>query len=142
MFARPEAARSRPGRSDRPDPRPWLVLFGLAALLRVLVVLARASGPALQSAGPLASWIAGLIHRMTPHPTVAAIAFAVIGAFAPLAAAALGASMFGGQVGRWAAIACAVDPILVWADPAAATAASTTALAALATAAWVRTPRP
>src|SRR6185436_4942208 len=81
-------------------------------------------------------------HRFSLHPTVTLLVFAVVGSLAPLAAAALGASMFGGQVGRWAAIACAVDPILVWADPGAATAASATALAALATAAWVRTPRP
>jgi hypothetical protein len=142
MFARPEPVRPRANRSERPDPRPWLIIFGLAVLLRAATGLARGGAPLAAGAGPLATWVASLVQRLIPGAAANTIAFALIGALAPIAVAALGSAMFGGSVGRWAAIACAFDPILIGADPAATTAASAIVLGVLATAAWVRTPRP
>jgi hypothetical protein len=93
---------------------------------------------------PLAPWLVSSAFRASlPQPLALAIVVALLGALAPLVISALGMAVFGGGVGRWAGWICALDPFLVWGPPPVeAVAAVVLAITLLATAAWIKTPRP
>lgn len=175
MFARPEPSPPRRRLADRPDPRPWLLLYAVALAIRLVPVLlarggapaprwpwqpiaeslARDGGFAIAGAGgahvptaavaPVVPWIASGVLRIAGDSGTlgVAIAIAAIAALAPLLASALGGAVFGGNVARAAGWICAIDPLLTLAAPAIeAVAATALMVAVVATAAWVKTPRP
>ncbi len=173
MFARPEAARPRPRPSERPDPKPWLVLWSAGAAVRVAalflprfdpvtsafpagraIAAALAAGQGFSAhtpaglaptiaAPPFAPWLlSGMLRLPVPEPMGAWVALALVGALTPVVIAALGAGVYGGGAGRWAGWIAAFDPFLVWAPLVECVAALALGVALLATAGWVKTPRP
>ena len=169
MFAHPEPVKPRPRPSEQPNPGPWLALFAAGAAARVVPLLIgrsmagpewlpiasnlahglglaanAAAGPiATAQVPPLAPWLAsGVLRVAGPHPVALALAFAVLGALVPLVVASLGMAVYGGGAGRWAGWICALDPLLVLAPAIESVAALALATATLATAAWIKTPRP
>ena len=97
------------------------------------------------SVPPLVPWLTSLLYRAVGHRVFAGVILqCVIGALVPLLLAALGRSLFGGAVGRWAGWVCAIDPVLVrvsGAPIAGATACATLLLALWLSTEWVRAPR-
>jgi 4-amino-4-deoxy-L-arabinose transferase-like glycosyltransferase len=127
---------------------------GAAAIDRVAWNLARGLGFTLDApAGtqptalvpPVVPWLTSLLYRAAGHQFFAAVLLqCLVGALIPLLAAALGRSLFGDPVGRWAAWIAAVDPLLVRfsAELRTETAFAAALLLALCLGAeWVRAPR-
>ena len=95
---------------------------------------------------PLLPWLVSLAYRVAGHQYfVALLVQCVAGALVPLLAYSLGAAMFGGGTGRVAGVLAAMNPLLVFFSGylLTETVFSMCLLAALiASAEWVKTPRP
>ncbi|MEO5618108.1 MAG: glycosyltransferase family 39 protein [Candidatus Eisenbacteria bacterium] len=95
---------------------------------------------------PVVPWITSLLYRVVGHQFFAALLLqCVIGALVPLLLASLASATFGGSVARIAAWLAALHPLLVFFSGYLLTETTFTAalLAALvASAAWLKTPRP
>ena len=117
--------------------------------------LARGAGFSLGGAGgsyptafrpPALPWITSLLYGVVGHRYFAAVLLqCVVGACVPLLLRAFGTTMFGGAVGRLAAWIAAVHPLLIFFCGYLLTEPLFCALmllALLASASWVKTPRP
>jgi hypothetical protein len=95
---------------------------------------------------PATPWITSLAYRSVGHRYELAVGLqCVLGALLPLLIAWLGSLMFGGTVGRLTGATAAADPLLAWACTRLHTEtlySLALLIAAAATAAWVKTPRP
>ncbi len=95
---------------------------------------------------PVVPWITSLLYRVVGHQFFAALLLqCAIGALVPLLLAALAAATFGGAVARLAAWLAALHPLLVFFSGYLLTETTFTAAllgAMVASAAWVKTPRP
>lgn len=95
---------------------------------------------------PALPWITSLLYTVVGHRYFAAVLLqCVIGAYVPLLVRAFGTAMFGGAVGRLGAWIAAVHPLLIFFSGYLLTEPLFCALmllALLASASWVKTPRP
>ena len=95
---------------------------------------------------PLVPWITSLLYRGVGHQYFAALLLqCAIGALTPLLIQSLGAAMFSGGAGRTAGWLAAFDPLLVFFSGYLLTETTfcvTLLTALIASAEWVKTPRP
>jgi len=95
---------------------------------------------------PVVPWLTSLLYRVVGHQFFAALLLqCAIGALIPLLLASLASATFGGSVARIAAWLAALHPLLVFFSGYLLTETTFTAMllaALVASAAWLKTPRP